>query len=211
MYVKPLFCHITLLPSQYRYLGTLTGTQGYLGEDHYERGISLQHVMERPKDLYPQDKSGIVPELMQVVYDEEERENCDYKTYIDYKDFFLIRQRDGWKKVVIPTDGAITAYPHKDPSQLEGRIAFCTTPWPTDEEKDIHPASSASFDDGLFALQVNGVEVTAMDKIRHCYALRHGAGGSEAVFEPDERGRFEIQAKVLRKGYVMKFTSFIVW
>jgi hypothetical protein len=211
LYIKPLYCHIALVPSQYRYLGTLTDTKTRLGRDNYEQGISLQHVMERPADLYPLGKAGVVSELMQLAYDEEERENCDYTTYIDYKDFFLIRQRDAWKKVVIPTDSAIKAYPHRDANQLEGRLAFCTTPWATDEERDIHLASSASFADGLFALRVNGVDVTAVDKIRHCYVLRHGVGGSEAVFDPDAKGRFEIQAKVIHKDYVMKFTSFIVW
>jgi hypothetical protein len=215
MYVTPAFCHIALVPSQYRYLGILTDTRTHLGQDHYEQGVSLQHVQRNPDDLYPPDpETGKVPELMRLAYDESERdrEECKLVTYIDAKDFFLVRQVDGWKKVVVPTDAAIRAYPHKDPAQLEGRVAFCTPPWSVDGERDIHPETSESFNDHLLELQVNGVDVTGFDKVRHCYALRHGSdGGSSAIFPPNADGKFEVRARVLHDKYVIKFTSFIVW
>lgn len=213
MYAKPAFCHIALVPSQYRYLGIFSDTHTHLGQDNYEQGVSLQHLWRNPGDLYPPDESGSVPELMQLVYDESERDRaeCKLTTYIDAKDFFLVRQADDWKKVVVPTDAAIRAYTNKDPTQLEGRVAFCTTPWSTANEKDIHPETSESFNDHLFELQVNGVDVTGFDKVKHCYALRHGEGGSNAIFPPNSDGKFEIRARVLHEDYVIKFTSFIVW
>jgi hypothetical protein len=209
MYVKPTFCHTSLVPSEYRFMGLLTNTTEHLGPVDYEQGISLQAVTSAPDLLYPIDnETGLASEFMRLTYDESEREGCNDPTYIDYKDFFLVRQTDDWKKVVVPPDGAIRAYPHKDASKLSGRVAVCLGAWLADKVHDVRPER---FDEGLLAFQVNGVGVTGFDKVRHCYALRHGAFQEKDEFPRNEQGKFEIRAKVLRENSFAKFTSFIVW
>jgi hypothetical protein len=209
MYVQPAFCHVALAPSEYRFMGLLTDTTEHLGPADYEQGISLQQVMTSPDLLYPVDnETGLAPDFMRLAFDEKEREGCNDPTFIDYKDFFLVRQVDDWKRVVVPPDGAIRAYPHKDPSKLSGRVAACLVTLWSDKEHDVHPDG---FGEGLLAFQVNGIDVTGFDKVRQCYVFRHGPFQEKDEFPRNAEGKFEIRAKVLRENTYARFTSFIVW
>jgi hypothetical protein len=201
MYVTPTFCHTALVPSEYRFMGLLTNTTEHLGPVNYEQGISSQLVAKFPNLLYPIDnETGVASEFMRLAYDEKEREGCNDPTFVDYKDFFLVRHGDDWKKAVVPPDGAIRAYPHKDPAKVAGRVAVCLREWLPER-----------FGDGLIAFEVNGIAATGFDLLTKCYALRHGQYQEKSEFPKNEQGKFEVRIKVLREKEMAKVTSIIVW
>lgn len=120
-----------------------------------------------------------------------------------------MHQKEGWRKVVLPTDAELTAYAHKKKPALEGRIAVCLPGCAWGKCPNPNDLKIDAFTDGRVEVRVNGLAVTAVDKLNGCAFLRHGYGDS--VFPPNEQGKFDIRARVLQENGFVQFSSFIIW
>ena len=117
---NPLFrnkaiCHTALLPAESRYLGILTESEkkGFHG---YDTGLPVEDVKKREPDASDEN--------MPLVYEPGERQNCEVELNQDYKDYWLVTEKDGWKSITVPNDAEMKAYA-KDGFHPTGIVMLC--------------------------------------------------------------------------------------
>jgi len=113
LYKASAICHTALLPAQERYDGILTetGTKGTPETGEYDRGISRYFVHS------PDGK-------LTLAFDPNDRQKCD-ALEIDHKDYFWVREGDGWLSTTVPNNSEIAAYRRGNTQQSEGLIMVC--------------------------------------------------------------------------------------
>jgi hypothetical protein len=198
----PNFCHTARIPSEIRYKGILTesGPTQRLTE-FTGKSISRMVAERRP----------IESDMMQLVYEEaEHKDNCTVLTHLDYKESFFVNSDDTrWRKVVVPNDAELSEYGTGQP--LRGLIAVCIR-WCEFNKCPPLALSFADLQTSLFVMEVNGEAVTNITHLKssqdRCVFLKRKSG---YYWTPNEAGRFEIWAKVLKFGRFLRFSSFVVW
>lgn len=96
LFASPSFCHTALLPAEIRYKGILTESENSSFEE-YDKG------MEQPKatdDPFGEVDTGPMP----LSFDPSKRYTCEYNIGVDYKDFFYLDTKVGWKTLTFPNE-----------------------------------------------------------------------------------------------------------
>jgi len=119
-------CHTALLPSKSRLEGISTESE-MVGDEHdgFDKGFN-QFLMTTPED-------GKLP----LAFDMNDRQHCDLLE-IDHKDFFLVREQDGWVETTVPNDRELEVY--KRTSPVEGIIVVCLKICPLNKCPDAYGA-----------------------------------------------------------------------
>jgi len=144
-------------------------------------------------------------ELMRLVYDSDSRQNCEVPLQMDYKDFFYVKQQEGWKKLVLPNDAELKEYGTGEP--FRGIIATCLLAcgWRKCPEGNL---LEADIEAGLGEVEVNGMKVSNFTRFGSCGFLKHHHGH---IWTPNSDGRYEIRARAVQDASFLRFSSFILW
>jgi len=202
------FCRTSMLPSQARYDGVVTGekkqaTYLFGGKtDYADEGHDIKRELPDPE---PENNST---ELMLVYNTQDNRKTCN-ATIIDFKDLFYARYEDQWMKTTLPNDEEMEYFDlvgHK----LEGIIMLCTLVgafgrFPADY------VTIPEFYNQTTGLIVNGIKVSDGIDVHEerCYVLKHGEGEDGYFFPANDKGSYQIQIRVPRKGNLY-LTSMVV-
>jgi hypothetical protein len=202
----PSYCHISVLPSEIRRKGILT------------EGKPVE-LFSRETDAISQNVYEAVSNSsdggpMRLVYMDSDKApeyfDCDEQLQIDFKEFFYVSWKDGWKHVVFPNDREVQEYGVSGGTFTRGVLAFCLT-WcrSTCPAGDMNIADFAS---GNATIEINGVPVTTFTRFAQSFQECVLTGNAEGRFwKPNKDGRFDIRARVLQSEGYIRFTSFIVW
>ncbi|CAB9528297.1 expressed unknown protein [Seminavis robusta] len=203
LYKRRSFCHTALLPSDIRYKGLLTQNFTHTGgwDSSYDKGI--------PKPTKSDPVQEVDTGEMILAFDPRERNKwCPETTRIDFKDFYFLSSKEGWKSLTIP-NGAEQQYYGLDTADMMGMVLMCLTQcdWGECKNEDMRD----QFDKGHLEMTVNGVQVVEYTKIGICWALK-GKDNSYR-WEPNEQKKYEIRARLhsKEKGFsYLRFSSFIL-
>ena len=100
IYRRHAICHTALLPSHARSNGLLMDDGKNTGSKDIDMGTNL-YFLSKPED-------GILP----LAFDPNDRQLCD-ALEIDHKDFFYVKEGDGWLSLTVPTNSELKAYGKK--------------------------------------------------------------------------------------------------
>jgi hypothetical protein len=228
-------CHTALLPAEIRNKGILTET--YMNNDTtdsliFDTGIEFEQAMA---NLNHDDYS------IRVVYQDQDRYrirtspnltqdhiDCPYKTFIDYKDSFLLHYGEGWKSLILPNDAELKVYGghmvrwnesatnNNDKQQqqqqyrFQGYIMICfLTICPYHNCPPNSLKAREAYQKQQLLLQVNNISVTELIQIKECDLLAH----NESIVWPLHpiTGKYHIQVKVLEENYFLRISSIITW
>jgi hypothetical protein len=193
-------CHTALLPAQSRFLGHVTES-GMIGspDGGYDTG---------------ENKLTCKPEhnKLPLAYSSSDRLRCP-SPKIDHKDFFYVRNQDGWLHSTVPTRAEVQAYQQNPP---QGIIFVCLQVCPMDRCSDDYVGFGKSSDHGhaKISMKVDGKEVTSVINLDHgCHVLESDRG---IRWGPglDDDGRyklsFRLHAKLSGLTYSVKVSSIVV-
>jgi hypothetical protein len=177
------FCHTARLPAEIRHLGILTESS-LVGEDSYDKGQNKAALQSK--------MNGSMP----LVYESGERQKCKIPLNKDYKDYFLLRKSFGWSQLTLPNDAEMKAYGTGAP--LHGIVAICFR-------------DGGGMDLGMMEMEVNGIQVSFLTRIRKTCMFLKNEGGH--IWKPNSDGRFEIRAKgkVNATKSDVRFSNFVIW
>lgn len=189
LFQKRGICHTALLPAETRFQGILTESSGL------EMGLSRSAA----------DSSINEGEMLRLVYDSADRQNCSVPLNQDFKDYWYLRHAEGPKKMVLPNDAELAAYGNGEP--LQGLVAFCLghCSWGRCRPDDVR---EDGIEEGEAVIQVNGVQATNVTKVQSCAFLRHARGH---YWPLNSDGRLELTVEVAKEGSSMRFGTFLVW
>jgi hypothetical protein len=197
------FCHTAQLPAEIRHLGLLTETTTKLGRFAYDTGLGLKEV-----PAYVEAHQFDPVQFMQLVYTEEDRQNCPRITNMDYKDYFYVPANVGWQSLTVPNPSERQAYGPE--TIVHGFVALCypICPWRTCPP---HSLNRTAFDREQLRFRVNGVKVTALVPVLECDLLRHADG----YRFPVQGNHVTLEAQLVlpeesNQSYT-RFSSVIVW
>lgn len=122
---QPSFCHSAILPSEARFRGLVTENSAAVGtilDQNYEEGVSSGKLFqqERSKSMSFNDDDKIL-----MVRDDGGRQQCDEYLNLDYKDYFFVSNREGWRSVTLPNDAERNFYTEFDGANSKGYILLC--------------------------------------------------------------------------------------
>ena len=122
--IGPNYCHTARLPvpSEILYLGILTETTIQIGVTGYDKGTSVQTILEATDDTDSAADSGIVQPMV-LSYDEDDRQQCTIPLLIDHNIFF-VGAKTGWRQLTLPNSFERAAYNSNDPL-LHRFVAIC--------------------------------------------------------------------------------------
>jgi len=198
-------CRTALLPSQERYEGILDkshkkATSYYEG---YQKGFS-QFLLGTPP---------IKGTTMPLVYNANDRQACEHLE-IDHKDFFLVREGDGWLSTTAPHNSEIEAYGKN--LNVEGVIVVCLKLCPY----GICPDESIGFgtiqrNTNFIMMNINGQKVSNVTQVDNsaCYLLQNSGGYVWERSRNDSLGQYKLNMKVndVGKGRSLRISSIIVF
>lgn len=196
-------CHTALLPSETRYSGIVTGTLNR-GDSNggYDKGVDkVILAISRRED-------GILP----LAFEPTDRQRCA-TLKIDHKDFFYIREGDGWLSTVVPNQVEIQAY--RRVHKAEGYIMICLKPCPLGRCSDDYIGFGESAKGrNQIELMVDGDLVTGVHYIDGCHLLENENGlrwgpGKKAHGQYKIQFRLNIPKQVIEKE--LKISSIIVF
>lgn len=182
-YRSPSICHTARLPAESRYLGILTES-AQTGVTTYYKGQALHDAKNIETDG---DRNAPMP----LVYDESEREKCDVELTRDYKDFFFLSNRMGWRSLTVPNQAEIQAYGRESTRQL-GILLVCLTSCPWQKCPNGNLAMKEVMN-GEVKFEVNGQGVAGFSKLDDCFALR---GKNGHFWKPNDDGQFVVNANI---------------
>lgn len=189
-------CHTAVLPSESRYKGILTMDASHGGFHAYEKGL--------PREQADRDDSNSSKSI-RLVYDASDRQNCNILE-VDYKDYFYVSAREGWKQAMLPNQAELDVYRDKyTNNDWKGLIAIVLKPcsWGRCKPDDVR---EDGLELGQFEIQVNGVQVTNLTKAYTMRFLRHENGHA---FAPKKSGQYEIRIRVKDEGKSLRLTSLV--
>ena len=203
-------CHTARLPAEIRYLGYLTNTDkvggpAVFGKEQYDVGVEF-HEDTTVSNV---STSG----LMQLGWSNEggtERQiGCSVIVKPDYKDYFFVREGDGWAKMIFPNDKERIAYGY-DPSKMHGiiLILFKSCDWGKCAKNFLQ---GNDLNEGKkWEMKINGIPVE----------MFHTLGGASMPvndkkgirFLPDRKyPYYEIEIKVNHPNSYVKISSIILF
>jgi hypothetical protein len=198
------FCHTAKLPAEIRHLGLLTETTTKLGAFTYDTGLGLKEI-----PTYVEEHKFDPIHYMQLVYTEDDRQNCPRPTNMDYKDYFYVPANLGWQSLTVPNPSERQAY--GPDTALHGYVALCFTlcPWGACPPGVL---DRTAFAPQQLRLRVNGVEVTELFSVLECELLRH-ADGYQFPVGDENVVTLEAQLVLPKESYsnYVRFSSVIVW
>lgn len=159
----------------------------------------------------PQPTKEETPEVdtgeMRLAYTSWEREDvCPIPLRIDYKDFFYLSNKEGWKSMIFPNDSEKHFYDVKT-SKMMGVVMFCLTAcdWNKCSKGDLRD----TFHLGALKMKINGVPVVSFTKIDRCWAAKGEENGHR--WSVGSEGKFEVRARIDADEYsYLRYSSFIV-
>lgn len=194
LFHRPALCHTGIRPAEIRYSGILTESS-QVGLSSFDRGIGRQEANRIENDS----------DRMRLVFEEADIQQCSVPILIDFKDFFYLHHREGWKSMILPNDAEVQAYPSTAKS-LKGVIMVCIggCSWGKCAPDDIR---ETAFVDGGVEMEVNGERVTTIKLHDRCFLIGHEGG---MHWQPDGNGKFGIRARVTTDDSYVRFSSFIL-
>jgi len=182
-------CHTALLPSRSRLEGITTETEN--GE--FDTGVN-QFLMT--KDI---DGS------LQLAFDMNDRQHCDLLE-VDHKDFFLVREQDGWVSTIVPNEKELEVYRRSTP--VEGIIVLCLKICPLNKCPDAYMNINEIRKHAKLFMSVDGNPVTNVQKLDTCHILE-GANG----IRWGKKDQFQLSIRINDPGtlHVLKISSIIVF
>jgi len=122
LYRSKVYCTSAILPNEARYHGLVTETtsgEPVWGGMHVNFDLGVPH---KPVPEALPDRDDIEPIL---TYDETFRQPCSEVLEIDYKDYFMVRQKDGWMTRTYPNAAELEEF-GKGNNTREGMIVLCS-------------------------------------------------------------------------------------
>eukprot|EP00531_Pseudo-nitzschia_arenysensis_P006636 CAMPEP_0116130070 /NCGR_PEP_ID=MMETSP0329-20121206/8260_1 /TAXON_ID=697910 /ORGANISM="Pseudo-nitzschia arenysensis, Strain B593" /LENGTH=783 /DNA_ID=CAMNT_0003624377 /DNA_START=18 /DNA_END=2369 /DNA_ORIENTATION=+ len=212
----PSMCHTARVPSQTRFFGHLTnqpelkGEQVVFGKETYFTGIEEKEYHEHNKNLNTEDL--VSPRDMQLVWvkNKEREESCgDVLAKPDYHDYFMTEEYEGWTTVEFPNQAEQEAYGYlKNKEKFKGILIivprFCGF---GKCEKGFLGVDE--YNEGKWAMTVNGKSVTAMTKIGHEAILLENEDGLR--FDPNNQGIYRLEFRVNEPESFIKISAFVLY
>jgi hypothetical protein len=195
------FCHTAKLPAEIRFKGILTESN-QTGFYTYDHGIEVGQAKS----------TNSTTDLMRLTYTDADRRDreCPIDTILDFKDYFYVDDREGWKKLVVPNDAALKEYGNGQPLQGLVVLCFAICEW------GACPNGSVGRDEAFpaaYEVQINGVAVAQLWPIQgDVCAISKNADGFKWV--PNADGRFEVQIRINKTsppGSFLQLSSVIVY
>jgi hypothetical protein len=193
-------CHTALLPAQSRYHGRVTDS-GRVGSPDGGYDTGENKVICMPENS-----------LLPLAYESSDRLRC-ISPKIDHKDFFYLRNQDGWLHTMVPTKAEIQAYQRSKP---QGIIIICLQACPMDRCSDDYVGFGQSSQHGhaKIMMKVDGREVMNVLSLDHgCYALESDTGirwGTGSQQDGRYKISFRLQVKLSGLTYSVKISSIVV-
>ncbi|KAL3802225.1 hypothetical protein HJC23_001769 [Cyclotella cryptica] len=188
-------CHTALFPSKSRLEGIST-LSDKVGDVHggFDKGEN-QALMYTPTD-------GKLP----LAYDMNDRQQCEFLE-VDHKDFFLVREQDGWVHTVVPNDREIEVYKRMTP--VQGIIVICLKICPLNKCPDAYISIDEISRRSKLFITVDREPVTNVVKLDGCNVLV-GENGNTRWGAKDQ---FELRFRINDPGTlrVLKISSIIVF
>lgn len=194
----PVYCHTARLPAEIRHKGILT-LSNKTGFTTYDAGIEL---LKARSDA---NKNN----TMQLVYNEEDREDCAVTINMDHKDYFYASSAEDWQQIEIPNDSELQEYRSSQPAVVKnGIVGICLAvcswgrcPPGVLTKQDIM--------NGTCDFEINGKPVIGLKSMAECDLF---FGEDDSLFwDANENGIFVIKAKVQKADSYIRVSSFIVW
>ena len=198
VYKSPNFCHTARLPAEIRHKGILTESPP--GDMfHYVDGVSIRDAEKTPNDS----------DLLRLVRDDGNRQKCEARLNMDYKDFFYVNQKDGFKKLVLPNDRELEEY-GSEGQELKGLVAICLAvcPWGKCPKGNLLTDDFDPEENPSFEILVNGSPVIGYTKLARCNFLK---GFSGHYWPLNTEGRYEIKVRAKAEGTFLRIGAFVVW
>lgn len=199
LFKSPTVCHTALFPAQERYDGILTESRkkSNVESSDYDRGTSRYHVQFPAKDG-----------KLTLTFDPNDRQKCD-ALEIDHKDFFWVREGDGWLSMTVPNDSEILTY--RRGQQVEGLIMVCLKICPLkrcpDDVIGFGPLKRGTEN---LQIRVDDRPVIGVKKFSDCHFLQ-GEQGLRWGPGRDGRGQYTVSFLVNDKRRSnMKISSIVV-
>ncbi len=178
------FCHSALLPNHARFTGAVTMSMRSYRHDHgYFVGYDEGYAVDALPETKPNDGQFL------LAYLPETRQNCSDVYRADFKDFFLVRKRDGWVKVALPNQLEMKQFRIMGDKRGAHVIALCA-------EGVSVPAIKLK----KIEMKVDGANVldvrTLDDELSNCRLL---VGEHESflwIAKPGGTGQFELEVKL---------------
>jgi len=205
-----IICQTTILPSETRYNGIATNT-GHVGDfrdKKYDAGFSNTNPPIRNKGTREN------PQTLLLMYDGKERKRavCDENVIfaIDFKDYYLLRDDDGWVSTTFPNDMEIDSY--SDGSAMNGFILLCgdycyfgkcPEDWIFFSEELLNDSKS-----GL-TIEIDGEPVVAAKHFGTCFFLENKNNGLNWGPGKDGSGQYKIDLKMNKAGGALKILAII--
>jgi len=187
-------CHTALLPSKSRLQG-LTTESDLSGDERsgFDTGFN-QFLMTSP--------GGVLP----LAYDMNDRQHCQLLE-VDHKDFFLVREQDGFVSTIVPNDREVEVY--KRSTLPEGIIMVCLKLCPLNKCPDAYVSFDEISRNKRLFVSVDGKPVTGVHKLdSNCNVLvgEHG-------IRFGKRDQYQLDFNINGPGnlYVLKISSIIVF
>mmetsp|Transcript_1243 Transcript_1243/g.1889 ORF Transcript_1243/g.1889 Transcript_1243/m.1889 type:complete len:663 (-) Transcript_1243:3626-5614(-) len=193
-------CHTALLPAQTRFLGYLTDSSEVGTVDGgYETGQNMV-IVDPVRDALP------------LTYDSADRQRCA-SSKVDHKDFFYLRNQDGWLHTIVPSRSEMRAYQHVD---FEGIIIICLQLCPLDKCPDRRVGFGGNNDwRTKFDIRVEGQDVkNVLDLDHRCHVLEGASGIRWKRTKASVGGyklSFRLQVREQGLEYSVKISSIIVF
>lgn len=193
-------CHTALLPAQSRFLDHVTES-GMIGspDGGYDTGENKVTCKAEHNQL-------------PLAYSSSDRLRCP-SPKIDHKDFFYLRNQDGWLHSTVPTRSEVQAYQRNPP---QGIILVCLQVCPMDRCSDDYVGFGQSSDHGhaKISAKVDGKEVKNFISLDHgCHVLQSDSGirwGPGSAGDGRYTLSFRLHAKLSGLTYSVKISSIVV-
>jgi hypothetical protein len=195
IFKSPNFCHTGRLPADTRHRGILTESSK-VGVETFDMCVYKSEA----------DRTENPSEFMRLVCDDNTRQDCPISVGMDYKDYFYVNEKEGWKKLLIPNDAEKAAYGTVKP-RLQGVLAICMVGCSWGSCLDGRLAFG-TFERGESEMEVNGIKVVNFTNAFPCRYLKHEKGHK---FRSNSDGRFEIRARTLEPSGSLRFSTIAVW
>ncbi|KAL7493458.1 hypothetical protein ACHAWT_006660 [Skeletonema menzelii] len=186
-------CHTALLPSKSRLQG-LTTESDLVGDEfgNFDTGFN-QFLMKAPE--------GVLP----LAYDMNDRQHCQLLE-VNHKDFFLVREQDGWVSTLVPNDRELEVYKRSTPP--EGIIMVCLKLCPLNKCPDAYVSIDEISRNTRLFINVDGKPVTDVRKVDNCNILVGDHG-----IRWGRKDQFQLDFHINGPGnlYVLKVSSIIVF